>query len=278
MSAERSVSSARPGAGALAALLLAAALVAGCGGPPRPGEPITRGDLENILATASACSGDGPIRISGTGELEMDGRVQAFSFVMLHDPPGWVRADARPALSTIPLAVGVSALLVGDHLVAHVPSSGSWLTMRLRDRLPGIERLDAGSFLTGRPDLGVLARLSHPRLSREEDRLVVTGDIMGRTITASFDPAGMCVRGVSLEHGDLRASISYGEPLDAGPEGTDRTASTVRIDYADGTTEATLRLFCHRAAAAGPVDRDAYDLTPPAPSARRSEPEGEEPR
>jgi hypothetical protein len=145
--------------------------------------------------------------------------------------------------------------------------------MRLRERVPGIERLDAGSFLTGRPDLRALAHLRHARLTREDDRLVVTGDLMGRTVAASFDPAGMWVRGVSLEQGDLRAAISYGEPLDAGPEATGRAASTVRIDYADGRTTASLRLFCHNAAAEGPVDRDAYDLTPPA---RRNEPEEEE--
>jgi len=264
---------------ALAALALAALTVVGCGGPPRPGEPIGRDDLEAILAAAFACGADGPLRVSGTGELEMEGRVRTFSFAMLHDPPGWVRADARASLSTIPVGPAVSALLDGDRLVAHVPSSGSWTTMRLRDRLPGIERLDTASFLTGRPDLRVLARLRHARLVREEGRLVVTGDLMGRTVTASFDPLALCVTGVALEHGDLRASISYEAPPGSRQGETGLAPREVRIDYADGTTAATLRLFIEKVAAEGPVDRDAYDLAPPAaPPARRDDRGREEPR
>jgi hypothetical protein len=162
-----------------------------------------------------------------------------------------------------------------------MPSAGSWLTMRLRDRLPGVERLDAGSFLTGRPDLRVLSRLRRPRVVRDEEgRLVVTGDLMGRTVTASFDRSGSCVTGVSLEHGDLRAALSYDESPDARPEGTGRAPRTVRLDYADGTTAATLRLFVQKSAAEGPVDRRAYDLTPPqaAPPVRREDLGGGGPR
>jgi hypothetical protein len=246
----------------LAALALAALIAAGgCAGPPRPGEPISRDRLESIVAQAMSRRAAGPLRASGSGRVAQAGGSIEFSFALLYDPPGWLRADARPPLAAAPGAPGVSALVVGDRLTARLAAADRWLAADLRDVLPGIQWTDPGSFVVGRPDLRFLTRLRHPRLERAGGEFVVSGDLFGRAIEAAIDTTALSVTRIAVSDGDaLSVTVAYGG------HGWNRDAGmprTVAFTYTDGPSSATLTLTYDRAASESFVDRPKETIEPP---------------
>jgi len=253
--------------------LVAAAVIAaggGCAHPPRPGVPVDRDRLEDLVDSVAAGMAVGPLRASGHGTIAEAGDSLEFSFALLYDPPGWLRADARPVLVAAPGPPGVSALVVGDHLTARLSGTDSWLTADLRDVLPGIEWTDPGSFIVGRPDVRFLTRLRHARVERTATGLVVSGDLFGRTIGAAIDTTSLSVTRVSLNHGDaLSVTASYGG------HGWHRDAAmprTVVLTYANGVEgdPATITITYDRAASEGHVDRrETWIEAPPGAPALR---------
>jgi hypothetical protein len=244
---------------AIAAMTLVAA--GGCAGPPRPGVPVDPDRLEVLVGRAMSGMATGPIRAAGAGRLAVAGETHDFTFAVLYDPPGWLRADARPPLALAPGPSGVSAVLVGDRLTAQLPS-GSWLVGDLRDALPGIEWTDPGSFVVGRPDLRFLTRLRHARIERTGSELVVSGDLFGRRVEAAIDTASFSVTRIALrDRRDSTVAVSYaghGWNRDAG------MPRTVVVTYADGARADTLALTYGRAASEGFVDRRGLAIDAPA--------------
>jgi len=239
------------------AAVVAAAIIAaggGCARPPRPGIPIDPDRLEDLVERVEAGTAAGPLRASGRGTIAEAGDSLGFSFALLYDPPGWLRADARPTLVAAPGPPGVSALVVGDHLTARLSGTDSWLTTDLRDVLPGIEWTDPGSFLVGRPDVRLLTRLRHARIERTAAGLVVSGDLFGRTIEAVIDTTVLSVTRVSVNHGDaFSVTMSYSG------HGWHRYAAMPRrvvATYAKGAGDPiTITITYDRAACEGHVDR-----------------------
>lgn len=245
------------------AAFAAAALVAagGCAGPPRPGVPVDPDRVEELVRHVMSGMATGPLRAAGIGRFAVAGESHEFMFAVLYDPPGWLRADARPPLALVPGPPGVSAVLVGDRLTARLPAAGSWLTGDLRDALPGIEWTDPGSYVVGRPDLRFLMRLRHARLERTGNALVVSGDLFGRRIEAAIDTTSFSVTRVAVMDGrSFSVNVSYsghGWNRDVG------MPRTVVVTYADGTRPAVLTLTYDHATSEGFVDRREHAIEPP---------------
>lgn len=246
------------------AVLAAAALVAagGCAGPPRPGVPIERDRLEDIVGLAMSGASSGPLRATGVGRLTEAGDSLGFAFAVLYDPPGWLRAEARPPLAVAPGPPGVSALLEGDRVTARLAASDSWVTVRLRDVLPGIERIDPGAFIVGRPDLRFLTLLRRARLERAAHEIIVTGDLFGRRIEAAIDTTSFLVTRIGIRNADASSmTVSYGG---RGWNRDARMPRTVTVSYADEKHPTTLALTYDHAASEDFVDRLEHTVTPPA--------------
>lgn len=241
----------------------AAAIIAagGCAGAPRPGVPIDPGRVQDLVARAMSDMASGPLRGVGDGWIAEAGDSLGFAFAVLYDPPGWLRGDARPLPAVGPGASGLSALVEGDRLTAWLAASGSWLGTDLRDVLPGIERTDPGAFVVGRPDLGFLVRLRHPRLERAANEIAVSGDLYGRSVLAAFDTTSFRVTRIALSDGDERSvTVSYGG------HGWNRDATmprTVVVTYTDGDRSINLTLTYDRVAPEGFVDRREHAVEPP---------------
>ncbi|MBM3307001.1 MAG: hypothetical protein FJY74_01565 [Candidatus Eisenbacteria bacterium] len=251
----------RARAAACVAVALALLAAAGCGGPPRPGEPVGRSDIERLIEQAMGRADHGPVRIVGTGRLAGADEAREFSFALLYDPPAWLRADARPLLATMPAPQGISALLSGDRLTVALPGDGRWLDEALRDAFPGIERIDPGGFVVGQPDIRFLAALRRARLTRADGCLVVSGDLYGRTVSAAFDSTSLRVTRIALEDGkSRRVSVSYGLRDAAGSAAPE----TVTIVHRDARRSSEIVLHCARVTRESFVDRRAHALEPPA--------------
>ena len=234
----------------------------GCARAPRPGIPIESARLEEIAAAVAARAENGPLRATGTGELAVGDDRQAFSFALVYDPPAWLRMDARPLLGSMSPPWSVSALLDGDLVTAHFPNRDAWVADRLRKAVPGIERVDTARFLVGRPDAGVLMRLSHARVVRAGTDLVISGDVYGREVTVAVDTTSSVIRRIEVLDGrSAHVTVRYGV---ATVDATGRVPGAVDVRYENGTTLVELGIDYDRVRPVDVVVRDAHALAVPA--------------
>jgi hypothetical protein len=245
----------------IVALCAAALLPTGCARAPEAGEPISGGELADIVAGIPGASGVEALRASGEGRALLNGRWLTFEYASVYDRPGWLRADARPGGARAGAAFAVALLLDGPCARGYLPARALEARGCFEGTLGMLGDLDAAGLLLGVIDPRLATSLERPTVRREADRTVVEGALGG--LRAGFELRGdpPRLRAFSVRGPDGLVEIEYsGEATGASGVCPER----VDLKYEGAGGEALVLRLSHRSVKAlGHVRRADYEFSVP---------------
>lgn len=239
-------------------------LLAGCSTTPRTGELLAPAELDELVdAINSGLPEAESYKATGDGEIALSGRTVNVAFAIVYEPPGWLRADLRPAYGSLGASLTTLALMEGECARMYMPARLLVVTACMSDLADYGEWIDPAALLLGLPDAAFLTKMTALTATRRGGLVTFDGLADGSPVRVKVDEERAVITEINLGKLDTDEYLSLTYSGHGWKPGTTvpRTVELVALEGESREVAMTIRYDSLRG---GPeVDRDAYDLGVP---------------